>query len=140
MQHRATSDLPSKVLSAIRIKNYIVANTLLKLHIQAHPEDFVAYDIKCLCALHCGDYGGALADAVACTGLAPTWARGWARLGAAQLCLGHVQAAESAYKKGLSLDPGNEELIAGLSLAQRGLKVRRNTARRQATVHSHQGD
>lgn len=124
-------------MAAIKVKNYNVANTLLKLHIQAHPEDYVAYDIKCLCALHCGEYGVALADAVACTSLAPTWARGWARLGAAQLCLGHVQAAESAYKRGLLLNPDNEEMVAGLLLAQRGLKIRRTPARRQATVHSH---
>ena len=45
-------------------------------------------------------------------------ARGWARLGAAQLCLGHLRASLSAYRRGLQLDPGNTEMQLGVQLAQ----------------------
>lgn len=59
--------------------------------------------------------------------------RGWARLGAAQLCAGHVRAAVSAYKKGLELQPGSAEMQLGLELAQQALVAQGN--RRAAEHH-----
>lgn len=47
-------------------------------------------------------------------------ARGWARLGAAQLCLGHPRAALAAYERGLALSPGSAEMQLGARLAAEG--------------------
>lgn len=59
--------------------------------------------------------------------------RGWARLGAAQLCMGHPTAAASAYSQGLKLDPKNEEMMVGLELAKRALE--RTGKHRREAVH-----
>lgn len=59
-------------------------------------------------------------------------ARGWARLGAAQLCLGHSRAALSAYQRGLQLDPDSVEMQRGAQLAaagQAGVEDRRRAMR-----------
>jgi hypothetical protein len=57
-------------------------------------------------------------------------ARGWARLGAAQLMLGHPRASMSAYTRGMQLDPGSEEMALGLQLARAALEAQGN--RREA--------
>ncbi len=62
-------------------------------------------------------------------------ARGWARLGAAQLCLGHMRASLSAYSRGLQLDPGNAEMKLGLQLAQ-GAPAAGPADRRRAIHHT----
>ena len=59
--------------------------------------------------------------------------RGWARLGAAQLCLGHHRAAESAYQSGLALDAGSAEMQLGLQLAQAAAAGRGK--QRRAAMH-----
>jgi hypothetical protein len=59
--------------------------------------------------------------------------RGWARLGAAQLCLGHHRAAVSAYQRGLDLEAGSQELQMGLQLAQRAAGGR--DPQRRAAMH-----
>ncbi|KAL4530764.1 hypothetical protein Ndes2526B_g09255 [Nannochloris sp. 'desiccata'] len=79
----------TRVHASIRMQNYSSAMRALRTHIMTHPNDCIAYDLRCLCAMHCNDYSLALSDAIQCTTLNPAWARGWARLGAAQLCLGH---------------------------------------------------
>lgn len=58
--------------------------------------------------------------------------RGWARLGAAQLCLGHPTAAASAYAQGLRLDPKNDEMLSGMELAKKAGHARGGHIRRAA--------
>lgn len=60
-------------------------------------------------------------------------ARGWARLGAAHLCLGHARAAASAYRQGLSLDASSREMRLGLQLAQAAVAAQGD--RRKAMRH-----
>ena len=62
--------------------------------------------------------------------------RGWARLGAAQLCAGHPTASVSAYAKGLQMDPKNEEMTVGMELAKREIERRDQNNRRAATHDS----
>ena len=45
--------------------------------------------------------------------------------------MGHITAANSAYQKGLKLDPKNEEMEVGLELARRALE-RTGKHRREA--------
>lgn len=103
---------------AIQMKDFPTAIKLLTSHIDAHPQCYVAYDLRSYCSLQHRDIHQALNDALQCTRLRPTWARGWARLGAAELCNDHVNAAISAYAKGLRLKEGDKELQSGLKLAQ----------------------
>jgi stress-induced-phosphoprotein 1 len=60
-------------------------------------------------------------------------ARGWARLGAAQLGLGHYQAALAAYKKGLRLQPGAPDMELGLQ--EVGELAQSRSGRRDAVHH-----
>ena len=61
-------------------------------------------------------------------------ARGWARLGAAQLCLGHPRAALSAYQRGLQMSPGSAEMQLGARLA--GDNLAAAGGRRTAVRHA----
>lgn len=61
-------------------------------------------------------------------------ARGWARLGAAQLCGGHPRAALSAYQRGLQLAPGSGEMQLGAQLASAALAAQ--AGRRKVERHS----
>jgi hypothetical protein len=60
--------------------------------------------------------------------------RGWARLGASQLCMGHPTAAASAYTQGLRLDPKNDEMLTGMELAKRAARSR-GVNNRRAAIH-----
>lgn len=62
-------------------------------------------------------------------------ARGWARLGAAQLCVGHPTAAASAYARGLTLDPRSEEMLEGMEMAKRAGDRAGHGKHRRAAVH-----
>ena len=42
------------------------------------------YSNRSACRMHLHDFKGAKEDAESCTALKPSWAKGWARLGAAQ--------------------------------------------------------
>jgi len=53
----------------------------------------------------------AAADAAECTRLAPGWAKGWARAGAAALGLGRFTDAAEAYEKAGALEAGNEDYV-----------------------------
>ena len=68
----------------------------------------------------------------------PLWplhrARGWARLGAAQLCCGHARAAVSAYMRAQELGAGGADVQRGLKLAQETLL--RQGGRRLAQPHA----
>lgn len=61
--------------------------------------------------------------------------RGWARLGAAQLCMGHYRAAVSAYKKAIEIEggSGSREMQLGLQLAAEALAGQ--GADRRAAMH-----
>lgn len=63
----------ARVHASIRMHDYSAALRALRVHILNHPSDHVAYDLRCLCALHCSDYQQALSDALQCTALNPAW-------------------------------------------------------------------
>lgn len=66
----------------------------------------------CRCALK--SYTDALADAERCTELAPQWAKGFARRGAALHGLHRWSESIEAYEAGLALDPTHAPLTLGL--------------------------
>ncbi|GJN21708.1 hypothetical protein PR202_gb09214 [Eleusine coracana subsp. coracana] len=83
------------------------------------PGNHVLYSNRsaALASLH--RYSDALADAEKTVELKPDWAKGYSRLGAANLGLGDAASAVAAYEKGLALDPSNEGLKAGLQDAKK---------------------
>ena len=68
-----TGESWARVHASIRMQNYSAALRALRVHIVANPEDYIAYDLRSLCALHSGDYQQALTDALQCTTLNPSW-------------------------------------------------------------------
>lgn len=64
----------------------------------------------------------ALADARRCVELAPTWGKGFGRLGAALHALERYADAVAAYSQGIPLDASNSQLSSGLFAAQQALK------------------
>ena len=67
------------------------------------------YSNRSACRMHLQDFKGAKEDAESCTALKPSWAKGWARLGAAQGRLGEVTEAIESYEKAHELDPTCDE-------------------------------
>ena len=67
------------------------------------------YSNRSACRMHLHDFKGAKEDAESCTALKPSWAKGWARLGAAQGRLGEISEAVASYEKAHELDPTCDE-------------------------------
>ena len=67
------------------------------------------YSNRSACRMHLQDFKGAKEDAESCTALKPSWAKGWARLGAAQGRLGEISEAVASYEKAHELDPTEGE-------------------------------
>ena len=67
------------------------------------------YSNRSACRMHLHDFKGAKEDAESCTALKPSWAKGWARLGAAQGRLGEITEAVASYEKAHELDPTEGE-------------------------------
>ena len=75
----------------------------------------------CRCGF--GDYAGALEDANTCIKIAPTWAKGYVRRGAALHGLFRMDEAVQAFEDGLAHDPNFEPLRQGLADALRRRKA-----------------
>ncbi|KAL4421061.1 hypothetical protein ABPG77_001356 [Micractinium sp. CCAP 211/92] len=130
----ASGERLGRATRAMRLGDWLAAERVLGEEVKERPGGcWLALDLRAACCLQRGRHDLALDDAMQCTKLNPDWARGWARLGAAQLCLGHARAAASAYRQGLSLDGGSREMQLGLKLAQAALAAQ--GSRRKAMRH-----
>eukprot|EP00727_Mastigamoeba_balamuthi_P004771 m51a1_g14292 putative heat shock protein sti-like (553) ;mRNA; r:407189-409115 len=69
-----------------------------------------------------GDYAAALADAEKTVSLKPDWAKGYGRKGTALHFLGRFEEALAAFKKGLEIDPSNEQLRSGAAEAEEAVQ------------------
>jgi hypothetical protein len=49
--------------------------------------------------------------------------------------VGHPTAAASAYARGLSLDPRNEEMLAGMEMAKKAADRSGHTKNRREAIH-----
>jgi stress-induced-phosphoprotein 1 len=96
-------------------KNYPAAAQLFTQAIAADPSQHVLYSNRSACHAAMKEYAEALEDAQECVRLAPTWAKGYVRWGAALFGLGKHQEAMNAYKQGLEHEPGNDMLQRGLN-------------------------
>jgi len=113
-------------------KDYLGAIRRFSEAIELQPESWVLYSNRSAAYLASGDAKSkAFKDAEKCVALAPTWAKGHARLGAAQHALGRFAAAQASYLTASSLDgEGKARYEAGLEAAKEG--ERRATAQRIA--------
>jgi stress-induced-phosphoprotein 1 len=82
------------------------------------PTNHVLYSNRSAAYASLHQYSEALADAEKTVELKTDWSKGYSRLGAAHVGLGHHEDAVAAYKKGLEYDPNNEGLKSGLTDAQ----------------------
>ena len=62
-------------------------------------------------------------DAKKTVELKPDWPKGYSRLGAANYGLGQLEEAVSSYKKGLDIDPSNEQISAALKEVEENIKA-----------------
>lgn len=69
----------------------------------------------------------ALADAKECVKINPTWAKGYNRVGAAELGLGNLEDAKLAYQKALEIEPTNAMAKEGLDQALHLIEARNAT-------------
>lgn len=97
--------------------------------IEIDPTDHVFFSNRSAAFLSKGEAAEALADAETCTGLKPTWGKGYGRKGAALFKQGKYDAAVEAYESGLKVEAGSEALASGLSEARAAAQ---NSASRRA--------
>eukprot|EP00930_Biecheleria_cincta_P097742 TRINITY_DN89422_c0_g1_i1.p1 TRINITY_DN89422_c0_g1~~TRINITY_DN89422_c0_g1_i1.p1 ORF type:complete len:499 (+),score=145.84 TRINITY_DN89422_c0_g1_i1:90-1586(+) len=82
--------------------------------IELAPEDHIHWSNRAAVRHKLALFEEALQDATKCTELNPAFVKGWVRIGAAQLALESLDAAEKAFKRGLDLEPENVACLDGL--------------------------
>jgi len=82
--------------------------------IAADPKNHVLYSNRSAAEASCKRFKEALDDAKMTVELKPDWPKGYSRLGAANVGLGQYEDAVTSYKKGLDIDPTNEQLASAL--------------------------
>ena len=82
------------------------------------PDNHVLYSNRAAAYMKVDSKSKALKDAERCVELAPTWSKGYSRLGAAQQSLKRYEQAIETYKAGLKLDASNTALWSSLSACQ----------------------
>lgn len=80
----------------------------------AETPNHVLYSNRSAAYVSMGKFFEGLKDAEECTNINPVWAKGFNRVGAAQLGLGDYDEAKKAYQKALDLDPANAMAKEGL--------------------------
>eukprot|EP01035_Chromulina_nebulosa_P030722 gene30722-40850_t len=86
--------------------------------IDIDPDNHVYYSNRSAAYMKADSKSKALKDAEKCVELAPTWSKGYSRLGAAQQSLKRFDAAIDNFKKGIELDPNNKTLWAALKACE----------------------
>jgi tetratricopeptide (TPR) repeat protein len=108
------SKLKDQGNAAFKAGEFQVAADFFTDAIDISPDDHILHSNRSGAYASLKDYGKAGADALRCTQLAPDWAKGWVRLGVAQLGLKDIDGARKAYEKALSLEPANVAALEGL--------------------------
>lgn len=103
-------------------KNYHEAIKHFTKAIDLNSEDHVFYSNRSACYACLEEYDKALVDAQICVDINPDWAKGYLRRGLAEFYLKKHDQSEKTYKKGLELEPNNQQLQEGL---QRVLEAKR---------------
>ena len=97
LQANLLKDQGNELLQAGKIQEAITVYTQA---IDLDPDNHVFYSNRCAAYMKHDSKSKALHDAEKCIKLAPTWSKGYVRLGAAQHSLKRFDAAIDTYKKG----------------------------------------
>ena len=97
LQANLLKDQGNELLQAGKIQEAI---TVYSQAIDLDPDNHVFYSNRCAAYMKHDSKSKALHDAEKCIKLAPTWSKGYVRLGAAQHSLKRFDAAIDTYKRG----------------------------------------
>ena len=87
------------------------------------PDNHIIYSNRSAAYMKADSKSKALYDAEKCVQLAPQWAKGYTRLGAAQQSLRRFDAAIDSFKKGIELEPSNKSLWNSLKSCQDAYEI-----------------
>jgi len=76
--------------------------------ISKDPKNKVFFSNRSAAYMKCEDFRSALTDAEQAITLAPTWAKGYSRKGAALYALARFEEAKIAYEEASKIEPGNQ--------------------------------
>jgi hypothetical protein len=107
--------------AAFQSGNFEEAVRQFTLGIEADPTNHVLYSNRSAAYAKQELYKPSLLDANKCIDLAPTWAKGHSRRGAAYVGLRNWRQAVVAYEEGLRLEPENSVMKEALAYIQRKL-------------------
>jgi curved DNA-binding protein CbpA len=91
--------------------------------IDIDPDNYIVYSNRSAAYMKLNHISKALHDAERCVELAPSWVKGYSRLGVAQQGLKRFDTAISTFKKGIELDPNNSSLWSALKLCQKAYEA-----------------
>ena len=98
---------------------YTMACKMYTDAIRLSPSSHTLYSNRSAVYTAAREYIRAFEDACKCIDLAPAWAKGYARKGAALHGMDRWGEAIAAYQKGLDIEPGNAPLLQGIDDAKR---------------------
>jgi tetratricopeptide (TPR) repeat protein len=108
--------------------------------IRLTPKNYVLYSNRSGAHASLGNASEALSDANECIKLAPDWAKGYSRKGAALILKGEYKDAMKAYKAGLAIEPQNAALLKGLEDLRASLREGELPTANDAAGAPSQGD
>eukprot|EP00891_Asterochloris_glomerata_P001858 jgi/Astpho2/1858/Aster-00383 len=114
----SADDLKALGNKAFSAGNFDEAITAFSDAIKLAPDNHVLYSNRSASYASLKRYEEALEDAKKVTSIKPDWPKGYSRLGAANMGLGHLDEAVQAYSQGLQHDPDNAGLKSDLEAAQ----------------------
>jgi len=110
----SAQDWKEKGNNFLKNKNYDEALKCYTEAIKADPNDHVHYSNRSACYYNMGIYKSALEDGTECIKRKQDWGKGYLRKGMAEIKLDLAEEALESYKKGLQLEPNNQQLKDGL--------------------------
>jgi stress-induced-phosphoprotein 1 len=122
MSKKAAEDFKAKGNAAFSKKQYKEAIDWYTKAVQQEPNDATFYSNRCAAYMALDKFTEALRDSEHCIRIQPNWVKGWYRKGAALVSLGRYEEAVMAFKKGVELEPGNEDLKNRLAEAEQKAK------------------
>eukprot|EP01063_Lacrimia_lanifica_P031817 TRINITY_DN5323_c0_g1_i1.p1 TRINITY_DN5323_c0_g1~~TRINITY_DN5323_c0_g1_i1.p1 ORF type:complete len:550 (+),score=319.69 TRINITY_DN5323_c0_g1_i1:53-1702(+) len=112
-----SDELKAKGNAAFQAKNFPEAIEHFSNAIKIDGKNHVLFSNRSACYASMNIYQKAFEDAVSCTEINPTWAKGYSRLGAALHGMRRYDEAIEAFQKGLKIDPNMAALQQGMEAA-----------------------
>ena len=114
----SADDWKEKGNNFLKSKNYEEALKCYTEAINVDSKNHVHFSNRTVCHYNMQNFPKALEDATTCVSLKTDWSKGYLRKGMAEFKLEEVDEAVASYKKGLELDPNNQQLKDALKEAE----------------------